>query len=724
VGVPPLQDPHRAYQTKQSVLEDRVILKENRVFAVSNASGDMPLGNEYGFGLYHLDTRFLSGFQLTLNGSEPILLSSSVDRAYVATFQLVNPALKVDGADDIHRQTISLRRTRFLHRGLHERIGVQNCNRFPVALNLELDFDADFRDIFAVRGYHSPGPMGVKQPVESGEVGFRFRYAGTDGVRRATEVLFTCQHPKPTYGGGKAVFPLKLAAHETFVLQVDILPLLEDEQPPLSFEFDSALAKLEKSYRTWNQACTQINTDNETLDNGLLWRSREDIRILCDEFPSGPFPTAGIPWYAVPFGRDGLITSMQTLGLNPDLARGTLRYLARWQGTKIDAIKEEEPGKIFHEIRFGELANLKLIPHTPYYGSVDSTPLFLCLLVDLIDWTGDLDLLTELTPNVLAALNWCDRYGDLDGDGFVEYQQHGAIGVHNQGWKDSYDSLTDTDGEIAPLPAALVEVQGYVYRAKSGLARIYRRLGQREAANRLDLEARRLRRQFNRAFWMPEARFYAQALDGNKEQVGAVSSNPGHALWSGIIDKGRAGATVRKLVSPELFSGWGIRTLSSEAISYNPMSYHNGSIWPHDNSIITAGMRRYGFHTEAELVARSVIEAGMRFGDDRLPELFCGFNRDRRFNSQPGEYLVSCNPQAWGSGAIFHFLTVMLGLEVDVLDGKVRIDPVETPLYNRLHLSGLRVGEGSVDFTVDQRRGGVRVVVDRCPPGITAEHPS
>jgi glycogen debranching enzyme len=706
------------------VLEDRVILKENRVFAVSNASGDMPLGNDYGYGLYHLDTRYLSGFQLTINGCTPILLSSSVDRAYVATFQLVNPTLKALDKTEIHRQTISLRRTRFIHRGLHERIGIQNCNRFPVALALELDFDADFRDIFAVRGYHSRDALGKLEPTESGELGFRFRYTGKDEVRRATEVLFRCEHTKPVYGKGRAVFPLRLAPHQTFVLQVDILPLVADEQPPLSFEFDSALAKLEKSYREWNQSCTQINTDNETLDAGLLWRSREDIRILCDDFPSGVFPTAGIPWYAVPFGRDGLITSIQTLGLNPDLARGTLRYLAQKQGEKVDPAREEEPGKIFHEIRFGELANLKQIPHTPYYGSVDSTPLFLCLLVDLIDWTGDLDLLTELTPNVLAALRWCDSYGDLDGDGFIEYQQHGAIGVHNQGWKDSYDSLTEKNGEMAALPAALVEVQGYVYRAKAGLARIFRSQGQKAAGDRLDAEARLLRRRFNSAYWMPDDRFYAQALNGAKKHVAVVSSNPGHGLWSGIVDKAHAAAVVKRLVSPEMFSGWGIRTLSSEAISYNPMSYHNGSIWPHDNSMIAAGMRRYGFHTEAELVARSVVEAGMRFSDARLPELYCGFNRDRRFNSQPGEYLVSCNPQAWGSGSIFHFLTVILGLEVDVLAGRIRIDPVETPLYNRLHVAGLRVGDDTVDFTVDRRRGGVRVAVDRCPPGITAEHPS
>ena len=537
-GTGPLQDPHRAYHTKQSVLEDRVILKENRVFAVSNASGDMPLGNDYGFGLYHLDTRFLSAFQLTINGSPPILLSSSVDRAYVATFQLVNPTLKVPGGEDIHRQTISLRRTRFLHRGLHERIGVQNCNRFPVNLSLELDFDADFRDIFSVRGYHTREPMGEKEPVESGDIGFRFRYLGKDGLHRATEVLFHCLNANPTIGAGRAVFPLHLAPHETFVLQVDILPLVNDEEPPLSFEFDDALAKLEKSYLSWNHACTQIHTDNETLDNGLLWRSREDIRILCDDFPSGPFPTAGIPWYAVPFGRDGLITSMQTLGLNPDLARGTLRYLARWQGTKVDEVKEEEPGKIFHEIRFGELANLKLIPHTPYYGSVDATPLFLCLLVDLIDWTGDLDLLTELTPNVLAALNWCDKFGDLDGDGFVEYQQHGAIGVHNQGWKDSYDSLTQTDGKVASLPAALVEVQGYVYRAKAGLARIFRRLGQRETADRLDLEARRLRRRFNQSFWMPAARFTRRPSTATRSR--SPRSPPTRATRSGRESSTRA----------------------------------------------------------------------------------------------------------------------------------------------------------------------------------------
>ncbi|GAC1654889.1 MAG: amylo-alpha-1,6-glucosidase [Candidatus Dormibacteraceae bacterium] len=700
-----------------------MILKENRVYAVSDAAGDMPIGNEYGFGLYHLDTRFLSGFQVRLDGCPPILLSSSVDRAYVATFQLVNPVLeRAEGT--IARQTLSLRRTRFLHLGLHERIGLQNCNRTPVEVTLELSFDADFRDIFAVRGYHAREALGRVQPVEVTDYGFVFSYEGRDGIHRSTEVLFTWEHSIPLFNGTVARFPLRLDPQETFIVQVDILPLLGDHEPPLHIDFDSALSDLSQSYRQWNQACTQLTSDNEVLDSGLLWRSREDIRILCDDFETGLYPTAGIPWYAVPFGRDGLLTSIQTLALNPDLAYGTLRYLAQFQGREVDEKREEEPGKIFHEIRFGELANLRLVPHTPYYGSVDSTPLFLCLLVDLIDWTGDLDLLAELLPNVMAALAWCDRWGDRDGDGFVEYEQHTELGVRNQGWKDSVDSLTHSDGTSAALPAALVEVQGYIYRAKSGLARIFRRSGQAALATRLQREARALRQRFNQAFWIPEMRFYAQALDGAKAPVRVISSNPGHCLWSGIVDKRRAGDLVRGLMSPEMFSGWGIRTLSNRAISYNPMSYHNGSVWPHDNSIIAAGMASYGFRQEAELVARSVLEAGMRFADDRLPELYCGFARDRRYNSPPGEYLVSCNPQAWGSGAAFHFLSVLLGLEADVPAGKVRIDPLDTPLYNRLHVSGLRVGEGTVDFTVDRRRGGVRVIVDRCPKGIDVEHPA
>jgi glycogen debranching enzyme len=696
------------------VLEDRVILKQNDIFVVSDVSGDIPAGNEEGLGLYRSDTRFLSTYELRINGRKPILLNHSVDRAYVATFQLVNPTLgESGGGARIPRQSLSIRRTRFVHEGLHERIGIQNCNRHAVEVELELRFDADFLDIFEVRGYHQLPMIGTREPVRRTETGFQFGYHGLDGMQRSTEIVF---ERVPKLGDGRAKVPVHLEAQQTFVLLIDILPTIGGAEPDPDFHFDAALAALERTYEAWNTSCTRYQTDNEELDAGVLWRNQEDLRVLCDERPSGLFPTAGVPWYATPFGRDALITSFQTLALNPELARGSLRFLAKYQGTAVDPSREEEPGKILHEMRSGELANLKQIPHTPYFGTVDATPLFLVLLVELLDWTGDVDLFSELSPNVMAALEWIDRYGDMDEDGLVEFTQHSHLGVRNQGWKDSWNSLTEEYGVPAPLPAALVEVQGYVYHAKAGLARILRKLGRRDQAAGLEEQARALRRRFNELFWMTDEHYYAQALDRDKRQVSSISSNPGHCLWSGIVDTRRAAQVVARLVASDMFSGWGIRTLSTKAPSYNPMSYHNGSVWPHDNSIIAAGMRRYGHREAAELVARSVLEASMRFSDDRIPELFCGFSRDRRFNSGPGEYLVSCSPQAWGAGSLFHVLQTLAGVEANVFEGRLRIDPLATPLYQRLRVEGMRVGDGALDFTVEMCEGSrPRVIVDRKP---------
>ncbi len=698
-----------------------MILKENQVFAVSDLNGDAPAGNDLGLGLYREDTRYLCASELRVNGRPPILLNNSVDRAYVATFQLVNPALTNPDGSPIPRQSLSIRRTRFVHgKALHERIGIQNCHTEPAEFELELRYEADFLDIFAVRGYHHRA-TGTRLPTEVTETGMKFGYEGADGLLRQTEIVFA---PVPRLKPGQATLRLRLEPHQTFVLLVDTLTLAGSESPSPNFDFDASLAGLERMYERWNQSCSAYQTDNEVLDNGLLWRSLEDLRILCDRMPSGLFPTAGTPWYAVPFGRDALITSFQTLALNPDLAYGTLRFLAHHQGKRIDPYREEEPGKILHEIRFGELARLREIPHTPYYGTVDATPLFLVLLVELLNWSGDVDLLSELMPNVFAALEWIDRYGDIDEDGLVEYTQRSTLGVRNQGWKDSWDSLTAADGNPAPLPAALVEVQGYVYHAKSGLARIFLRLGKVDVAEKLLREADALRQRFEDLFWMPDRHFYAQALDRDKQQVGSIASNVGHALWSGIVAQERAAAVAERLVASDMFSGWGIRTLSSDEPNFNPMSYHNGSIWPHDNSVIAAGMRRYGFRRQPELVARSIVEACMHFRDDRLPELFCGFTRDERFNSGPGQYLVSCSPQAWAAGALFHFLQVLCGVEVDALGGRLRIDPLPTRLFDRLRVERMRVAGGELDFTVDMHEGQPRVRVDRCPPGIDVETPA
>ncbi len=703
------------------MLEDRVILKENRAFVVSELNGDISFDNELGLGLYRADTRFLSGHELRVNGRRPVLLNRSIDRAYVATFQLVNPKLETAGGNHIAAQTLSIRRTRFMHKGLHERIGIQNCGRETADLEVELRFAADFEDIFQVRGYRSLPMLGTAEPPQDTETGLTFRYQGLDGVRRETEVVFD---PLPNVHAGRATLPLRLQPQETFVMLVDILPLIGDDEPEPLFDFDAALRSLEQKYVSWNEDCATWSTDNELLNTGLVWRSQEDLRILCDELPSGLFPTAGVPWYAAPFGRDALITSLQCLGLNPELATGTLRYLAENQGRRVDPYRAEEPGKILHEQRFGELANLRQIPHTPYYGTVDATPLFLVLLNEVVTWSGDLELFRELLPNVMAALEWIDSHADLDGDGLLEYQVESVGGLRNQGWKDSSDSLLHEDGQPAPLPAALIEVQGYVFDAKMGVARIFRHLGNGDLADRLEREALELRRRVNELFWMSEPRFYAQALDRDKRQVRSVSSNAGHTLWSRLPDGRRAAHIARRLVAEDLFSGWGVRTLSSRSPGYNPMSYHNGSVWPHDNSIIAEGLRRMGFRKEAELVARSVLEASLRFGDSRIPELFCGFQRDLRFGSPPGEYLVSCSPQAWGAGALFHLLRILAGVEADSLRGVLKVDPLPTTLYQRLRIEGLKVGEHEVDVTIEGCDSSPRVKVDRRPRGIRLELPA
>jgi glycogen debranching enzyme len=427
------------------------------------------------------------------------------------------------------------------------------------------------------------------------------------------------------------------------------------------------------------------------------------MRMLLDRYATGIYPTGGMPWFAVPFGRDALFTSSFSLPMNPDVARGALRFLAAHQGQRVDVRTEEEPGKILHEVRGGEVVERGLWPHI-LYGTVDATPLFLCVLAEMLDWTGDTALFDELWPAAEAALEWCRSYGDKDGDGYLEY----GIGVEarNEGWKDSNDSLTNVDGTDVLRPAALCEVQGYLYRALSGLAR-----------RRPDLkaEAAGLKRRFNRDFWMTRERFVAQALDGRKRSVEAITSNPGHCLWSRILAPAHARAVAERLISPDLFSGWGIRTLSQRAINYHPRSYHNGSVWPHDSALAAAGLRSSGFPAEAELVARASLEAGMAYADRRLPELFSG--AERAPGQVPEDYEASCRPQNWGAASAFQMIHALLGLEADASRGLLRIAPVETGLWKRLEVTGLHFGGHRLDFSVDGRRVNVRSL----PKGIRVE---
>jgi glycogen debranching enzyme len=434
------------------------------------------------------------------------------------------------------------------------------------------------------------------------------------------------------------------------------------------------------------------------------------MRALLEFHEGGPFPTAGIPWYAVPFGRDALISAYQTLGWNPDLARGTLRLLARHQGVKVDEYTEEEPGKIFHELRRGELARLGEIPHRPYYGSIDATPLFALVFAETVKWTADRALWRELLPAAERALTWSDGpFGDPDRDGYIEYGARGTT-LRSQGWKDSSESLSDRDGTLSALPAALVEVQAYLYAAKMGMADLYAVDGDQKRAAKLREEAADLRRRFARDFWMADEASYAQALDANKKQVPAVTSNAAHALWAGIATPEHAAALVRRLMEPDMYTGWGLRTLSSRYPTYNPMSYHNGSVWPHDSALAAHGMARYGFREEASEVVSGLIEAGRRFPNARLPELFCGFQRDLRFSSRPADYLVSCIPQAWSAGMIFLNLRTLLGMEPDLQTQRLLLDPVLPAWLDRIDVRDLRIFDTPISFRV---RRGTKTAADR-----------
>ncbi|HLZ48205.1 MAG TPA: amylo-alpha-1,6-glucosidase, partial [Candidatus Limnocylindria bacterium] len=477
---------------------------------------------------------------------------------------------------------------------------------------------------------------------------------------------------------------------------------------PAPRDFDEALDALNARYRRFLRSCTDYSTSSESLDEELILRSALDLRALIDVEETGLFVTAGIPWYAVPFGRDGIIAAYQTLAWNPDIARGTLRLLARYQGTKIDAFTEEAPGKIFHELRRGELARLGEVPHRPYYGTVDATPLFAMLFAETVKWTGDRALWRELLPAAERAITWCDTFGDADHDGYIEYGASPSD-LRNHGWKDSANSLSDPDGQPSKLPAALVEAQAYVYAAKRGLADLYAIDGDAERAATLRGEAADLAERFERDFWMENEGCYAQALDGNKKQVPAVTSNAGHALWAGIARPDRARRVAERLMAPDMYSGWGIRTLSSTYPTYNPMSYHNGSVWPHDNSLIAQGFVRYGFREEANAIIEALIEAGKRFPNARLPELFCGFQRDLRFSSRPADYLISCIPQAWSAGMVFLCLRSLLGLEPDLERRRVLVDPALPVWLDRIEVQHLHAYDALVSFRV--RRSGRSVTV-------------
>lgn len=616
-------------------------------FIVSGPLGDIIPGEPHG--VFAADTRYLSGYQLKLAGHEPVLLRSGAAGVAETHIYATNSEW-----DDLPPHSIEIIRQWRLTPYFSETIELTNRSLELIETRLDLSFSTDFADIFEVRSFHEVRPE-THPLIRCEEKSLTFVDTQRDS-ERSTQITFS--RPPDVIENGSASFALVLKPHECWRLDVQvewIVPELSTTRPIPLPQWSSTAPVSE-----WVRLAPKLASNDQILIKAYE-QAVFDLGTLEIALNSGyPIPAAGLPWYLAIFGRDSVITSLQTMLLGPRLAEGTLRTLAAYQADDDNPFRDARPGKIAHEIRFGELAVSQKVPHARYYGTVDATPLWLILLGEYYQWTEDRKLVRELLPAAERALDWIDLYGDLDGDGLLEYLRRSERGLQNQGWKDSWDSMRFADGRYAEPPITLVEAQGYAYAAKQSMAGLYDMLNRPDDAQRLRNEAAALKQLVHDAFWMPEEGFYALALDRNKQQVDSITSNPGHLLWSGVLDEPYAGQVVERLLSPEMYSGWGIRTMASTMRAYNPISYHNGSVWPHDNSIIMAGIRRYGYQHEAMTVVNNLIDVSQSFDLGRLPELFCGYDRAR--TPFPVNYPVACAPQAWASGAIILMLAEMLGL--------------------------------------------------------------
>lgn len=701
-----------------SLADDRTrVLKHGETFGVFDRFGDIQpigLGEQ---GLYHEGARFLSRLELRIGSTKPLLLSSTVreDNALLAV-DLTNPDLCLDGQTLIPHGTLHIFRSKFLWQSCcYERLRIKNYGSPEVAVTLCLEFDADFADIFEVRGTKRArrGQRLAASPIAPNSV--ILAYEGLDGVLRQTRLVCSPQPAQLSPTGCKFETRLSPDQGETFFITASCESHPTNRAPSRSMSavltYDAALAEASDALRTAGEQYCKIFASNEQF-NDWLNRSLADLQMMITETPAGPYPDGGVPWFSTRFGRDGILTAFEILWMNPRVAAGVLGYLAETQARELNPERDAEPGKILHETRKGEMAALGEVPFGLYYGSVDATPLFVLLAGAYYERTGDLSLIRNIWPNVKLALQWIDQYGDADGDGFVEYARHSLKGLVQQGWKDSQDAVMHADGTPAEAPIALCEVQGYVYAARLAAVRLALALGEDKLAQKLEQQAATLRQRFEQAFWCDELGTYALALDGEKRPCRVRSSNAGHALFSGIASQERARTVADTLLSPASFSGWGIRTLAAAEKAFNPISYHNGSVWPHDNALIAAGFARYGLQEHALRVVAGQFDASLFVELHRLPELFCGF--PRRPGEGPTLYPVACAPQSWASGSVFLLLQALLGLSIQA--GKRRVcfvRPLLPEFLQELHITNLRVGEAVVDLSLNRYPADVGINVKR-----------
>jgi glycogen debranching enzyme len=683
-------------------------LKHDDTFIVLDSHGDIGASAGGPDGLFNADTRYLARLELLLDDVQPLLLGSNLRNDNSAlTVDLTNPDVYRLGRIVLQKDMLHIVRTIFLWRGTaYQRIGVQNHGDRSASFDLTLLFDNDFADLFEVRGEKRPR-RGVRSSKLLGPDDVLLEYNGLDGKSRVTTLHFD---PRPTWlAVNAAAYHLDLApqqASSLFVAAACNKPVTFKPAP-----FFRGLLAHRREMRQFTAGAASIETSNNIF-NEVLCQSMADLNMLMTETPQGRYPYAGIPWYSTTFGRDGLITALQMLWIDPRIACGVLKRLAFYQAKSVDPLADAQPGKILHEMRGGEMAALREVPFAHYYGSVDATPLFVLLAGLYVERTGDDATLRELWPAIEAALDWIDGAGDPDRDGFVEYQRASEKGLANQGWKDSYDAIFHADGRLAEGYIALAEVQGYVFAAKRLAARCAMRMGLMDKARQLETESRALAARFEQAFWCEELGTYALALDGAKQPCRVRTSNAGQLLFTGIVREDRARLVAADMMRPHFFTGWGIRTVARGEARYNPMSYHNGSIWPHDNALIALGLGRYGLKHSVAHLFKGLFEAASYMDLRRLPELFCGFQRERRRG--PTLYPVACAPQAWASATPFTLLESALGLEFDEKRCEIRLRNPRLPAFlNEVVLRELQLAGSSVDLRVSRHGDDVSLEVLR-----------
>jgi glycogen debranching enzyme len=700
------RDQYYILATSPAADEHGLVLKHGDTFAVFDHFGDIKPTGLGEVGLYHEGTRYLSCLLLGLEHARPMFLSSTVRRDNdLLTVDLTNPDLSRDGAVAVPRGTVHLERTKFLREGAcHERLRLKNYGTAAVSVALALHVEADFADIFEVRGTRR-ARRGECLPEQVEPDGLVLAYRGLDGVTRRTRLV--CAPPPAEVGGGDLRFEMRLPPHGEGT--VDLAVVCEhDGTVPRRLSFAEAAAA-EAARASWHGGA--LRSANEQF-NVWVDRAAADLCMMTTQTPQGLYPFAGVPWFSCPFGRDGVITALECLWIWPELARGVLAFLAATQADAVVPEQDAEPGKILHETRRGEMATLHEIPFGRYYGSIDSTPLFVLLAGTYYQRSGDRAFVESIWPNVEAALGWIDRYGDRDGDGFVEYARQSPKGLVQQGWKDSHDSVFHADGRAALGPIALCEVQGYVYAARRAASELAAVLGHEQRSDELARQAAGLRERFESAFWCEDLGTYALALDGDKKPCRVRTSNAGHCLFTGIVAREHSTGVAQALLGPESFSGWGVRTVAAGEARYNPMSYHNGSVWPHDNALIAQGLAHYGLKDEVVRVTTGLFEASTFLDLHRLPELFCGF--ERRPGEGPTLYPVACSPQAWSAAAAFLLLQACLGLEVKGPEQQVCFhQPVLPPFLREVQLRNLRAGGTGVDLTLHRHGDGVSINVLR-----------